>query len=73
MMWFVAKSLGILYLIKILDIVVSLISTWTYHHLYLRLERVGGVRVGHRGVGDGGPTGGHHEEDAQAIRCEDIV
>ena len=73
MFWIVAKSLGILYLIKMLDILVSLISTWTHHHLYLRLGRVYGVRVGHRGVGDGGHAGGHLKEDAEAIRCEDIV
>ena len=73
MMWFVAESIGILYLIKILNIMVSLISTWTHHHLYRRLGRVGGVRVGHRGVGDGGRAGGHHEEDAEAVCDEDIV
>ena len=69
----IVDSVGILYLIKILDIMVSLISTWAHHHLYRKLGRVAGVRVGHRGVGDGGRAGGHHEEDAEAARGEDIV
>ena len=73
MFWIVVKSLGILYLIKMLDILVSLISTWTHHHLYRRLGRVAGVFVGHRGVGDSGRAGGHHEEDAEAVCDEDIV
>ena len=51
----------------------SLISTWTHHHLYRRLGRVAGVFVGHRGVGDSGRAGGHHEEDAEAVCDEDIV
>ena len=69
----IVDSIGILYLIKILDIMVSLISTWAHHHLYRKLGRVAGVRVGRRGVGDGGRAGGHHEEDAEAVCNEDIV
>ena len=69
----IVDSVGILYLIKILDIMVSLISTWAHHHLYQKLGRVSGVCVGRRGVEDGGCAGGHHEEDAEAVCDEDIV
>ena len=51
----------------------SLVSTWAHHHLDRKLGRVPGVRVGWRGVEDGGRAGGHHEEDAEAVCDEDIV
>ena len=69
----ILDSVGILCLIKILDMMLSLISTWAHHHLYRKLGRVTGVRVGRHGVGDGGHAGGHHEEDAEAVCDEDIV
>ena len=69
----VVETFGILFLLKMLDILESLVSTWTHHHLYLRLGRVYGVRVGRRGGGDGGRAGGHHEENVEAAQGEDIV
>ena len=69
----IVDSVGILCLIKILDMMLSLVSTWAHHHLDRKLGRVPGVRVGRRGVEDGGRAGGHHEEDAEAVCDEDIV
>ena len=73
MFGFFLDSIGYLCLIKILDIMLSLVSTWAHHHLDQKLGRVTGVRVGRRGVENGGRAGGHHEEDAEAVCDEDIV
>ena len=69
----VFETFGILCLLKMLDVFESLFSTWSHHHLYLRLGRVYGVHVGCRGFGGGGRIDGHHDEDVEAGQGEDVV
>ena len=69
----VFETFGILYVLKMLDVFESLFSTWSHHHLYLRLGRVYGVHVGRRGFGGGGCVGGLPKEDVEAARGDFVT
>ena len=62
----VLETFGILFMLRMLNVFGSLCSVWSHHHLYLRLGRVYGVRIGRHGSGGGGLVGGHHDEDVEA-------
>ena len=71
----VFESFGLIFLLKMMNVFVSLCSSWSHHHLDLRLGRVYGVRVRRRGVG-GVHAGEHREEDVEAGQHgqgEDVV
>ena len=62
----VLETFGILFMLRMLNVIGSLCSVWIHPHLYHWLGRVYGVRIGRRGSGGGGLVGGHHAEDVEA-------
>ena len=73
MFWIVFKSLAILYLTKLLDILMSLLSVWSHHRLHQRLGGDSGGRGGRRGAGDEDCPGGGYSGDVEAPHDGDFV
>ena len=73
MFWIVLKSLAILYLTKLLDILMSLFSVWTHQRLHQRLGGDSGARGDCRGAGDDGRPGGRYSGDVEAPQHGDFV